>query len=243
VGPAAGEDDRYFALANTLRDSILAGVSWAEGDQSECHNGALRLFSTSEDSVARKSLADMLKHLEKIVLVRGIGTPLDTAPVTALLRTVVGWEGGVSRPKWDVAAGEKPPEAIATGLTGSFMNPNTGKCELLVPFDTMRIVLPEGAELAPRESDVATVQVVTGTEGLDELRSSFFAAHHEKGAALAYIRIIALVPWRDYAVVAVNRPVEFNGVLLSMSDAGGAAYLFHRVGQEWRLLSITRTWR
>lgn len=243
AGPAAGEDDRYFAYANALRARILDQATWAAIGGGECREGALRVFETDTaangSALAMKSIAE----LERIIIARGAEVPLDTAPVRQLLATVIGWESGISRPKWDVTGKQKPREAIAAGLTGEFLNPVTKKCELLAPFDTMRIVLPEGAAVAPPPSRSPLVLVETGAAGINRLRDQFFATTREDvSSVLTYTHVIAVAYWRDYAVVAVNRPAELRGALLQKKTAGGAAYLFHRVDGEWRLVTITRTW-
>jgi hypothetical protein len=51
-----------------------------------------------------------------------------------------------------------------------------------------------------------------------------------------------MVLWKDYAVVGVRRPQERGGVQVGDSNRGGASYLFRKTGQEWRLLSIVRSW-
>lgn len=245
AGPAEGEEDRYFARANALRDRILAQTAWESFGSGECRAGALRVFSTDSASAERSTARDLIAELERIIIVRGVGTPLDTAPVRDLLHAVAGWEAGLTRPKWDVAGKEKPREAIAAGLTGEALNPITGKCETLVPFDTVNVVLPEGLTIAPMMKSDVQVRVENGAAGINRLRDDFFTATRNLSveATLTYTHVISVVYWRDYAVVAVNRPAELRGAVLSKKSAGGAAYLFRRVkGGEWRLLTITRTW-
>jgi hypothetical protein len=243
AGPAAGEDDRYFARANALRARILDEASWAGFGDGECREGALRVFGGDSVSVSTPEVTQRIAELEQIVVARGVDVSLDTAPVKQLLATIIGWESGISRPKWDVIGNETPRETIATGLTGEFLNPVTNKCELLAPFDTMRIVLPDGATVPPPPSKAPMILVASGTQGLHRLRDEFFAQTRDDVASvMTYTHVIAVAYWRDYAVVAVNRPAELRGAVLQKKTAGGAAYLFHRVQGEWRLLTITRTW-
>lgn len=245
AGAAAGEDDRYYARANALRTQILGQATWAIGlgGGGECREGALRVFSSDSASAANSNVTKLIAELEQIVIARGVEAPLDTAPVRQVLSTVMGWESGISRPMWDVPAREKPREAIAAGLTGEFLNPVTNKCELLAPFDTMRIVLPEGVDVPPPPSRAPTILVASGPEGLNRLRDQFFAlTKPDVPSVMTYTHVIAVAYWRDYAVVAVNRPAELRGAVLQKKTAGGAAYLFHRVDGQWRLLTITRTW-
>ena len=243
AGPAAGEDDRYFARANVLRDQILAQSKWADLGAGECREGALRIFSTDSASAHNSTATGLIAQLERIVVARGAETPLDTAPVLELLRTIIGWESGISRPKWDVLDGQEAREAIAAGLTGEFLNPVTNECELLAPFDTMRIVLPEGVQVPPPMSQEPTVLVASGAEGLKSFRDTFFMlAGDIPNAVMTYTHVIGVAEWRGYGVVAVNRPAERQGAVLHKKTAGGAAYLFRRVNGEWRLVTITRTW-
>ena len=82
-----------------------------------------------------------------------------------------------------------------------------------------------------------------GERGLFEMRDTFYAAHRgDSTAVMTYTHVIATVLWRDYAVVAVNRPAEQMGTMALRRGAGGATYLFHFVNGEWRLLAIVRTW-
>lgn len=243
AGPAAGEDDRYLAHANVLRARILREATWAGFEGGQCHEGALRVFLSDTGTSAKTGITKIIAELERIVVARGVEAPLDTAPVRQLLASVIGWESGISRPFWDVPAGERKRETIAAGLTGEFLNPVTNKCELLAPFDTMRIVLPEGVTLAPPPTRSPTILIASGAAGLNRLRDEFFAQSREDVASvMTYTHVIAVAYWRDYAVIAVNRPAEIRGAVLQKKTAGGAAYLFHRVDGEWRLLTITRTW-
>jgi hypothetical protein len=243
AGPAAGEDDRYFARANVLRDQVLTQAAWADLGGGECQEGALRVFSTDSASAKNTTATSLIAQLERIVVARGVETPLDSAPVIELLGSIIGWESGITRPKWDVPEGQGAREAIAAGLTGEFLNPVTGRCELLAPFDTMRVVLPNGAQVPPPVSQNPIVLVESGEAGLKRLRDMFFMlARDIPNAVMTYTHVIALAEWRGYAVVAVNRPAELQGAVLHKKTAGGAAYLFRRVGGEWRLLTITRTW-
>lgn len=243
AGPAAGEDDRYFAWANALRDRILAQATWAGFEGGKCNEGALRVFATDSATAANSDVVASIAELERIVVARGVETPIDTAPVQTLLGAVIGWEAGVSRPSWDVPSGEQPRPAIAAGLTGEFLNPVTNECELLAPFDTIRIVLPEGVTAAPPPSQSPVILVASGQQGLNRMRDEFFALTRPGvPSVMTYTSVIALAYWRDYAVIAVNRPAELKGAVLQKKTAGGAAYIFRRVDGEWRLLTITRTW-
>ena len=63
-----------------------------------------------------------MERLERLVVVQGVENPLDTPAAHDLLRTVVLWEAGGLRPRWDVARGGEDRRAIAPGLVGEFRN-------------------------------------------------------------------------------------------------------------------------
>lgn len=243
AGVAAGEDDRYFAWANVLRTRILEQASWADFGEGECRAGSLRVFGSDSASAINATAPKLIAQLERMIIARGIESPLDTAPVKELLGVIMGWEAGLTRPNWDVLDKQQTREAIAAGLTGAFLNPVTGQCELLAPFDTMRVVLPDGVTADAPQSDEVTVLVRSGESGLNGFRDEFFAlTRANPNAVMTYTHVLTLVHWRGYAVVAVNRPAELRGAVLHKKTAGGAAYIFRQVGGEWRLVTITRTW-
>jgi hypothetical protein len=156
---------------------------------------------------------------------------------------MIGWEAAASRPNWDVPAGMPTKEAIAAGLSGEFKNPETGKCEAYVPFDTLNIVIPELPTFVPPKLPKISLNVFQGDSGLLKLRDAYYAANASiANAVLLYTRLRAVTIWNDYAVVAVNRPAEQRGVLQLPQGGGGGSYIFHRVNGEWRLVVIARTW-
>ena len=237
---ADAEDARYYQRALTLRRRILDRAGWAELDTTLCNAGSLRVFPA--DSAGGAAAADDIAALERIIIVRGVENSLDTPAGHALLRTVIGWEIGATRPVWDVKAGTTPRRAIAPGLVGDVADSETGKCESPLRPDTVSVVVPPAAGfLAPR-FEGTTIRMVVGEDGLNRLRDAFFAEHGaDRASVLIYTRISLAIVWRDFAVVAVNRRAEERGVV-ALPSAGGAAYIFHRVGTDWRLLTITRTW-
>jgi hypothetical protein len=88
------------------------------------------------------------------------------------------------------------------------------------------------------------VKAYFGPEGQQRARDEFFAAVGAKNpnADLSYQVIAPMVIWQDYAVVGVHRPRERGGIEVGSGSDGGAAYLLRRVGGEWRLLAIVRSW-
>ena len=113
------------------------------------------------------------------------------------------------------------------------------------------------ATIPPTASSPIPVQVIGSLYGLNESRlrttpvqiSSIasiqcesvtgFAAHRSSrhGNSVTVARM-----WRDWAVVVVTRPLEERGVEVNKKNNGGAAYLMRKVGTEWRLLSVVRSW-
>jgi hypothetical protein len=202
----------------------------------------LRTFST--DGATSAQALDAVAELERIIVARGIDNPIDTPAGHALMRTVVAWEAFAERPRWDVPAGKTAPRAIAAGLGGGFRNPTTRKCETYLPGDTATIVLPPLTNFAPPRTEGVRLTLYYGEPGVRRARDAFhaFVAKRDTAAVFAYTRVRAAVLWRDYAVVAVNRPAEAGGVLTLSKGLGGGTYIFRRVGDEWRLLVIVRTW-
>lgn len=244
-GSSPAEEARYRERAMKLRDRIIAAAEWNDFDQAACNPGSLRVFARDTANRTGEKVLDDIEALERIIIARGVDSSLDTRRARALIRTVVGWEAASIRPRWDTRSGEAPRNAIATGLSGEFLNPATKKCESYVPYDSVTIVLPEvtGLSMPPVKGGGTTIRLLVGEAGLHKGRDDFYAANRSATEAIFnYIRLRAVVVWRDFAVVGVNRPAENKGVRELPKGAGGAAYIFHRVGEEWRLLTITRTW-
>jgi hypothetical protein len=228
--------------ANAQRDSILAASSWTDFEGDQCNPGALRTFNDTTAAGGEK-MTGHVETLERIIVSYAVDRDIDTPETHALLRTIIGWESATSRPKWDVPAGAPTKDAIAAGLSGEFKNPETGKCEAYVPFDTMNFVIPIMPKFTAPKIPKVTIGVFQGDSGVARLRDAYYAANaNVPSAVLLYTRVRALSVWRDYAVVSVNRPAEAQGVLQLQKGGGGATYVFHRVGGDWRLLVIARTW-
>ena len=241
-GPSPVEEASYAARAERLRARIIAASGWTDLGGDSCSVGMLRTFSS--DSGTSAQALDAVAELERIIVARGIDNPIDTPAGHALMRTVAAWEAFAERPRWDVAAGKTAPRAIAAGLGGGFRNPTTGKCETYLPGDTATIVLPPLTSFTPPRTGGVRLTLYYGEPGVRRARDAFHAtvAKRDTAAVFAYTRVRAAVLWRDYAVVAVNRPAEAGGVLSLSKGLGGGTYIFRRVGDEWRLLVIVRTW-
>ena len=241
---AAGEEARAHALADSLRARILAIAAFTEFPGDSCNPGTLRTFPKDTTQAARAGTDEIVERLERLVVVQGVENPLDTPAAHDLLRTVVLWEAGGLRPRWDVARGGEDRRAIAPGLVGEFRNPATGKCESYVAADTATVVIPEVPNFRIPEVTGVRLSLYTGEAGLKQARDAFFAKQgaSDPNSLFTYTRVRAAVVWRDYAVVAVNRPAESRGIQPLSAGGGGASYIFHRVGDEWRLLSIVRSW-
>lgn len=246
VTPAAApsaEEQRYVSRATQLRDLILQRSSWQELGEA-CNSGVLRTFMDTTSGGAAK-LDTLVRELERIVVARGIDQPVDTPLGRDLMRTVVLWEAAGPRPRWDVADNVER-RAVATGLTGQVMNPQTQKCESYVDSDSVIVILPQGIRLERLDvKDAMTVTQYAGDSAIARARSTFFDyPGRDVGATFGYTRVGPVVLWREWGLVAVNRPIEIrNGARLDTATvAGGATYLFRRVGNEWRLFMIVRTW-
>ena len=149
----------------------------------------------------------------------------------------------MSRPNWDVPAAAATHRAIAAGLAGEFWNPDTKRCEPFVPTEPQYVLLPTLTGFTMPRPPRAALTIGFGEGGLYDIRNKFFAAHRgDSTAVLTYANVIATVIWRDYAVVAVNRPAEQMGAMALRKGVGGSTYLFHWADGEWRLLAIVRTW-
>lgn len=237
------EEARYYERANRLRERVLERASWMESESLTCDSGILRLFSTDSVSAARDSVTRDVNLLERLIIARGIDNALDEPREHELLRTVLAWEADVKRPNWDVQRKSATRMAIAAGLSGKFLNPETRKCESFAPLDTVYAVLPGITNFAPPKVSGVTLILGYGEDGLNRMRDGFYArTGNSPNSVLNYVRVRAAVVWRDFAVVAVNRPVESRGAVALPQGRGGAAYIFHHVNGEWRLLTITRTW-
>ena len=237
------EEERYYSRALRLRERILDHARWMESDSLACDPGALRIFSTDSVSAARDSVAQHVNMLERLIIVRGVDNTLDTPRAHDLLRTVLAWESDAVRPSWDEKRDGPPRQAIAAGLSGKFMNPETRKCESLAPFDTVYAVLPVLTGFSMPQSGNVSFVLAYGEEGLNRMRDAFHTRTRETpGSVLNYVRVRAAVVWRDLAVIAVNRPIDSRGAVSIQQSAGGAAYIFRYSKGEWRLLTITRTW-
>jgi hypothetical protein len=238
------EEAARYARANVLRERILAATVWENpGKGAPCDPGVLRTFA--HDSARNYAQVDSaIRELERSIIVFGIDNPVDSPAGHALLRTVLAWEAGAERPRWDVPAGVTPHRTMPAGLTGEFFNEATKKCEPLAAMDTITLVIPEVTRFEPPKSlRTAHAVVFQGDSALARARNAFFAAHAgDSEAMFLYTSVQAIVLWRDYAVIAVNRPAERQAAVALQKGVGGATYLFRRVGEEWRLLVIARTW-
>jgi hypothetical protein len=242
-GSSAAEEARYVERARSLRDRIISQTTWADLNQGPCPSGFLRTFAPDSGRDSNDSVTRDIERLERIIIARGVDSTLNSPAAHNLFRTVIGWEVAGIQPKWDVKQGEKPRVAIAAGLTGQFKHPETGKCESYVAFDSATVILPDGVSIVLPKYKSVVVKVLVGEAGLRKGRDEFYAmAGHDVKSIFTYVRIRAAVVWKEFAVIAVNRPAEQRGIMELPRGAGGAAYIFHRVGGEWRLLTITRTW-
>jgi len=225
------------------RARYLRGAEWAPlGDR--CNPGALRVFPKATTPEQRDSLQALVERMEHTVVSRGVGARLDTPDAQRLLRTIVGWEAGIDRPVWDVTDGSTRM-AFATGLTGEVPDPRGPGC-LPSPAigDTVTFVVPGVANMEFPKAKSPRVKAYFGVDGQRHARDEFAAAHGTASldAELSYIVVAPIVIWREWAVLGVVRAKEKGGVDVSATNNGGAAYLMRRVGQQWRLVTVVRSW-
>lgn len=239
----AAETRAYAQQLTQLRRAYLARASWADlGDR--CNPGALRVFAKDTSPALQAALQATVERMERAIVLQGAGQSLATPEARALLRVVVGWEAGIDRPRWD-EDGAGVHRAVATGLTGDVPDPTKPGC-LPSPImsDTVTFVVPGFADMDFPKAPRPRVKAYFGPDGPQRARDEFFTAVGAKNpnADLSYQVIAPMVIWQDYAVVGVHRPRERGGIDVGSGSNGGAAYLLRRVGGEWRLLSIVRSW-
>lgn len=225
------------------RALYLKGAAWAElGDR--CNPGALRVFPKDTSLAQRDSLAQLVGRIEQTLIGRGVGSRLDTPEARALLRTIVGWEAGIDRPLWDVDDKVLRP-AVATGLTGDVPDPRSNGC-LPSPLasDTVTFVIPGFTDMEFPKAPKPRVKAYFGPEGQKRARDEFFTVVGSKQpeAELSYIVVAPVLIWRGWALVGVDRPREKGGIVIGAASNGGAVYLMRKVGTQWRLLTMVRSW-
>ncbi|WP_411278471.1 hypothetical protein [Gemmatimonas sp.] len=239
----AAETRDYAQRLHAWRREYLARASWAAlGDR--CNPGALRVFTKDTTPALQKSLQSLVERMEQTIVLQGAGRSLATPETRALLRVVVGWEAGIDRPRWD-EDGTGVHRAVAAGLTGEVPDPTTAGClSSPVMGDTVTFVVPGVRDMEFPKAPRPRVKAYFGPEGQQRARDEFFTAvgRTTPDADLSYIVVAPIVMWQEYAVVGVHRPRERGGVAIGSGSNGGAAYLWRRVGGEWRLLSIVRSW-
>ena len=237
------DERRYLAWLMRDRLMYLKRAAWAElGDR--CNPGDLRVFPRETSTAQQESLQHLVEHMESTVIGRGVGSTLDSPEARALLRVIVGWEAGIDRPRWD--SDDKTAHlAVAAGLTGEVPDPRSDKC-LVSPLltDTVTFVVPGFTSMEFPKASTPRVKAYFGPRGQQHARDEFFVARGRANAEseLTYIVVAPMVIWRGWALVAVDRPREKGGVEIGGASNGGATYLLRRVGPEWRLLSIVRSW-
>jgi hypothetical protein len=237
-------DARYFEQQlRTQRATLLKGASWADLG-TRCNAGNLRVFPAATTTQQQDSIKRLVEHMEQTLIGRGVGSRLDTPEARALLRTIVGWEAGIDRPLWDVDTKEERI-AMSAGLTGEYADPKGPGC-LPSPMnaDTVTFVVPGFSSMEFPKATRPRVKAYFGPEGQRHARDEFFAARGSKDptSELSYIVVAPMLIWRGWALVGVDRPREKGGVEIGTASNGGAVYMMRKVGQQWRLVTIVRTW-
>lgn len=239
----AAERKAAAERAMELRGLIVkAGTLLSMGDD-QCSPGALRTFGDNTRGIDRKAIDRAIWDLERLVLLYGNNKEYADTTTQSLLRTVMTWEGGGVRPRWD-SDEPNPPAAIAPGLMGEFPDPESGKCVRARDLDTVTFWIPGLEEMAmPRRGDGPVLKAYFGREGNLRARDEFTATRGaQENEVLEYVRVAPVFRWDDWAVVGVHRPIERQGTMITGESTGGASYVFRRVGGEWRLVVIARSW-
>ena len=242
-GPQS-EIEAALELAHDYRAHLLRASDFTDIGQDRCNDGWLRAFPRDSTDSMREATADLVDKFEKLIQAYAVDAPLDAPEGHALLRTVLLWETGSDRPRWDVWSGKAGREAIAAGLTEQFTDASTGRCRVHARGDTASYVLPMISGMSLPSVHGVSTNLVFGDRGLSALRTRYWATKdaRDSSAILAYTRVSAAMLWKEYAVVTVHRPMEHrDGAALSTSNGGGT-YIFHRVGTSWLLLVIARSW-
>ncbi|HKS04778.1 MAG TPA: hypothetical protein VJR92_00570 [Gemmatimonadaceae bacterium] len=234
--------DRAMRLrADSLRNLVLSYSAWVGFAQGPCATGDVRTFDRDSTGVVQRALG----NLEFLVLTYGAYTSLNNVTGRALMRAVVRLETlGGPAPRWDVASG-RPPRALNPVLPASLYNPESKRCVPVPGATPDGLVLPEMTNFTPpRDSGAVDFAVSYGPGGLNRLRD-FFATKQRAGDSVRVFRntrVIAHAVWQDYAIVAVQRDAERLGAIPLPQESTGATYAWRRVGAEWRLLAVVRTW-
>jgi hypothetical protein len=239
-----GEIEAALELAHEYRAQLLRTSEFTDIGQDRCNNGWLRAFKRDSTADLREATADLVDKLEKLIQAYAVDAPMDSPEGRELLRTVVLWETGRERPRWDVWSGKPSREAIAAGLAEEVVDPSSGRCLSSFRGDTASYVLPAVSGLALPPVRGVITPMVFGERGLASLRSKYWATHvsPDSSLALAYTSVSAAMLWKEYAVVTVSRPLERRDGTALMTSNGGGTYIFHRVGSSWLLLIIARSW-
>ncbi len=231
-------------LAHDYRDALLRDADYTDIGRDECNEGWLRAFPRDSTPAQHDARAELVDRLEKLVTEYGTDAPLATDEGRDLLRVVIEWEASGEGPMWDVLTGRAKRQAITPGLRARARNPVTGRCEGPDARDTTLFVLPAVPNFQRTPRAGVSLRFVLGEGGLKEARDAFWRRRPAGDATsvFGYTRIAATLLWKEYAVVTVHRPLELRGGTALEAGNGGGTYLFHRVGSEWRLLAIARTW-
>jgi hypothetical protein len=234
--------DRAMRLrADSLRNLVLSYSAWVGFAEGPCATGDVRTFDRDSTGVVQRALG----NLEFLVLTYGAYTSLNNVAGRALMRAVVRLEtAGGPAPRWDVASG-RPPRVLNPVLPASLYNPETKRCVPTPGTTPNGLVLPEMTNFTPpRDSGAVDFAVSYGARGLNTLRDFFASKQRPSDSVIVYrtTRVVAHAIWQDYAIVAVQRDAERLGAVAIPQESTGATYAWRRVGGEWRLLAVVRTW-
>ncbi|NJL18443.1 MAG: hypothetical protein HC938_16055, partial [Nitrospira sp.] len=169
------ELEAALELAHDYRAHLLRASDFTDIGQDRCNDGWLRGFPRDSTDTMREATADLVDKLEKLIQAYAVDAPLDTPEGHELLRTVLLWETGRERPRWDVWSGKPSREAIAAGLTEQVADA-AGRCLVNARGDTAAYVLPMLTGLALPSARGVRTTLVFGDRGLSALRSRHWGA-------------------------------------------------------------------
>jgi hypothetical protein len=172
-----------------------------------------------------------------------VSASLNNEAGKALLRSVVRLEAGGPGPRWDVLTGVAP-RAFNPLLPTAMYNPQAKQCEMTPGEEPDGMILPPaGTFTAPADSGTAAVHVRFSAAGANEIRDMFYARFKsDTNAVLRLTRVNAYGMWDNFAVVSVIRERLARGITPLAGATTGSVYAFHRVGREWRLIALVRSW-
>jgi hypothetical protein len=235
----AASEARAVQQADSIRAAVLRYATFAGFADAACAPGDVRTFEADTGGVVPR----LLKRLEVVVASYAAFSSLDNDAGRALLRAVARYETGGPGPRWDVLSGDAP-RAFNPILPARLLNAATGECQDTPGAAPFGLILPAVTGFEPPKDSGAVPHLVEhGPDAVGRVRDAFVAIHGQDTAAvLRHTRVNAYALWGDYAIISVVRQAEDRGFVPLPRESTGAAFAFHRVNGEWRLLAVIRNW-